>query len=1704
MANFSALNKKVAKLISTKPILLTPTELEEVGDQINLVGVDATKSISESEIKSFAPRLLNWVEPYTIAGIRKTLFYTEVNSGLKVGDRVFIINGNYDSDLLIKIDKYKKGRDGYKILYVNECQIVLDIDYTGELVWNDDDQDKFINVHHIKTNEDFLHANRYFTTRGGDFRNKFDYYQNNIIFVEQDFNSISEWGKTPGLSGSPGFFVRDDYDASSNGVYSWTNITNEIMSGSYSLSLSPTYQTNGRLKILNGSFTVSVPSMLNPIYDEVFEFKEGFVYKWDIGEENDAVPGTASEWVIDVRYHQPIITKGNFRDGNFKGEFNTGLYGRQNKKIDWEGTGEWNNGTLLNTNWIKGELNSKFTQAKDYLSEFDINGIPYQKINGFNNNGKGYNYIIDSNFENSTIENGNFIKSKFGEESFTFSSVENHILSTPFLFKNKISNGFFNECYFYNSNVNGGEISSCRSENTKFINIKSVNSNYKNSVIKDSSYLSDDIIKIKKYDEFIISEYKSGAIGATNSGRPISHKVYKFYISKDNFNKLKLKDSFYIKGIKINDNSKNAIKFFDKKFRVGSWTEYIEDFSDPSGDTSLTNSIITTPITYPFSIDSYAFYKRGFECTVLLSTPADNEWRYTATTGGYTSVVDFNSGGYSIDIIVSTYDISSPNSGISGIDFNREQSISPGTPSIPNSIGNGNNIDFSKAYIIDSDFESGLFETSTWNSGRHINRNYDVNITIPSLDGGYYDLDISTASSTITAVTTNNLIYPELREDELLVGDIVYLNNIDYDTTGKVTSLILVTGASGSGYSLSATDTPTINGNGTDLTVDYTADTIGTILSINNLYGGGNYGDGNYFGQYVLGGSGSGAQIDYTVGSNSVISVTISNGGVGYNIGDTLEIIGGNPTASFDVLTITNGEVLSVTINNSGIGYNIGDIVTINDGDINAQVEILATTGSVVTLPDTYKIQSKLQGATTSSIVLEEVLTGTYSVLSTLLTGGVCYTGGAYNRYGYIHKTKFNRSEIKSGLFRRSYFKESFIENNEYDVTDRDFNNIEKIRNLIISDSIFRNTNNILSDALYINSSFVYNNDKWNNGLGQFLIWNGMTFNNGTIKQSRWIDGIFNDGLFYNSKTFNAIPTVNHQYYYNDNIKSYYKDGPTTATTSNNRHSFQDGIFNNGEFYKSDWETGTFNNGIFYYSKWYSGLFNNGQIGKETIDITNTLFYNGTINYATVENATLYSIDTSWLQQTNNNIYWKNGIFNSGLFGSDLTQTAVHTATWSKGIFNGGQFVTNAKWLDGIFNGGKFLSGYGWTLSDSILPSDYTWEDGVFNGGEFGNAETGTNSTWYTGEFNGGEFKGRVWNNGVFLFGEFKGSAATFSSIGGLTSSNASDFVDSFNTDYYGLWRSGIVSDTKDKFIKTKKLFTPIKRAINQKRETRKAILSNALWINGTFSHPSGEMNNCVWLNGKFERGEFKYSSFNPYVKRDGSPTQSFNLTDTCYWENGKFEGGDFYISTWEDGVFELGNGYGMIWKNGINNYMNAFNICWEDGLWRNGNWYGSSFKLSGSGEVIDDYTRQILFNVMNNCTGTSSCHVWNIFIEEPIDDTTEITNQDAGPIGLEGYTKEKEKKDSGPSLPKFEFPSDRRLKSNIKLIGKTTMGINIYQFNFNKESYEYHNYDTNILYQGVIAQELIGTEFENCLSIDKNGYYIVDYSMIDIEFKEV
>ena len=42
-------------------------------------------------------------------------------------------------------------------------------------------------------------------------------------------------------------------------------------------------------------------------------------------------------------------------------------------------------------------------------------------------------------------------------------------------------------------------------------------------------------------------------------------KIYKFYITESSYNRLKTGDKFYIKGLGINNLSKDIINFFDKK-----------------------------------------------------------------------------------------------------------------------------------------------------------------------------------------------------------------------------------------------------------------------------------------------------------------------------------------------------------------------------------------------------------------------------------------------------------------------------------------------------------------------------------------------------------------------------------------------------------------------------------------------------------------------------------------------------------------------------------------------------------------------------------------------------------------------------------------------------------------------------------------------------------------------------------------------------------------------------------------------------------------------------------------------------------------------------------------------------------------------------------------------------------------------------------
>lgn len=74
--------------------------------------------------------------------------------------------------------------------------------------------------------------------------------------------------------------------------------------------------------------------------------------------------------------------------------------------------------------------------------------------------------------------------------------------------------------------------------------------------------------------------------------------------------------------------------------------------------------------------------------------------------------------------------------------------------------------------------------------------------------------------------------------------------------------------------------------------------------------------------------------------------------------------------------------------------------------------------------------------------------------------------------------------------------------------------------------------------------------------------------------------------------------------------------------------------------------------------------------------------------------------------------------------------------------------------------------------------------------------------------------------------------------------------------------------------------------------------------------------------------------------------------------------------------------------------------------------------------------------------------------------------------------------------------PSDRRLKTNIELIGHSDTNIPIYLFSFKT--------NPSVRYKGVMAQDLLEMNFNHVVQTDENGYYEVLYDLIDVDMEQV
>jgi hypothetical protein len=151
----------------------------------------------------------------------------------------------------------------------------------------------------------------------------------------------------------------------------------------------------------------------------------------------------------------------------------------------------------------------------------------------------------------------------------------------------------------------------------------------------------------------------------------------------------------------------------------------------------------------------------------------------------------------------------------------------------------------------------------------------------------------------------------------------------------------------------------------------------------------------------LVGGSGSGATIDYTVGAGDVIaSVVLNQAGSNYKDGEVVNVTGGNADATVTVTTGLSGVITSVQLQTGGENYEVagdGNVFGIpTDGGTGSGMTVgysitggevsglyIATKGSGYTAADTITI---VGGDGNASFTLNTISTGSY--------GGVSITDG--------------------------------------------------------------------------------------------------------------------------------------------------------------------------------------------------------------------------------------------------------------------------------------------------------------------------------------------------------------------------------------------------------------------------------------------------------------------------------------------------------------------------------------------------------------------------------------------------------------------------------------------------------------------------------------------------------------------------------------
>jgi hypothetical protein len=1361
----------------------------------------------------YSSKLLNFVEPVEIDGVDKTVFYTEVNTNVNIGDRIFILNGNYDSNRLNLDGKYKKYTDGYRVLDAKGCRIVLDINYTGQLPFEPLNSDNFIFVRHIQNQKDFDYINslkicigedKFVNPYGGTVDGKIvSLSTQNFIFTTSGFqgNSDEDYYNKGIIRG--GFYCRDGSGKNND----WIDITNYFKSGN--IVANPEFTQSSQIFIVGEDFEIQEMGL---------KFTERNVYEF-----------INLTWVNNTKYYQPFVSKSIFRNGNFIGEFNDGIYGTYEKRNSWDGN-TWKGGVLINTDWRSGLMDSKHTVGEESyscrLQTIGTTSRPVEIIDTTNNRGFGYNFIEDSNFFQYTINNGNFKNCNF-TFSTQKSALDIYYGVTSSDFNSFINGGKYDLCDLYSIKANGGYFLNSLINNSNFENSKLVSSETINCSLKNGFWSSEGGITIKSAE--LISLDKTPGLTFESGGSNIEGTL-RLYISEEDYFKLNIGDTFYISNI-----NKQTIK------------NLLTD-----GQRILHN------IESRFIIENFDDYElvRGVKnpVKVTLNSSNENRWKFYASVPNvlteYVYQIDGDNSDYWFKITSNSF------KGLFDSNFNSEFYYKY------NDVVYSNN----KFYLfrpfyrntapslirrapnqgeVQSIWDDGFFDFT----GQFIEYNYQP--TGLSEDPLYLASDWIFIGDYLGIWDKDGMYGGEYQLDSIVDGIIFATGSVvsDKETIIESNQFFVFVGGDEFNKSLiteNQKDGPILN--------SFTTSNVG-LPSIDITT--------NVFGWYLDGDLSFKPSTEYAISpinnsnvANIFTNTVLKNGNFVSGVIDDSTWISG------DHINYSNNQLVKIS------SSNFYDIVLVGGSKKSLKINLTGRIYSNLKLFDGYDLKSDdyvwlksldyFDGTTYTNLdgrykvvrylntsnQLEITCVEDQDILQPLVLGGKFISKNApSNTYLSIHKLNIENSKIESGKFRRTGFDNCLFENKLFKKYVYPLDDLSNAQILRLVNVLFDGTGNEVKSGMMYQSHFV--DDKFNGGTFYDSIWLGGTFSDGLFKYSVWTGGNFNGGKFVDSRE--------------STIFSFDFD------TSSYNKLWQGGNFNGGEFFNSLWVRGTFNNGRFYKSDWTGGIWNGGVLGSKDYKMMDTTmaYYGPTTSFGLtytvwnngfVENAMVGGFGA---------IDWFDGKFSSGEFTS-FDRTESRHSIWYDGEFFGGKFTKQAWWLEGSFNDGKFLSEIGWDKvnlnSESQNDFDYGWVNGEFNGGEFGNASGSTNSVWYNGIMQGGIFQGRYWKNGVLLGGKFYGSLVTQNQIHRT--------LYPFSQSFYGLWNNGYVTNKiyeprTDLIITTNYNFL----GANQVGQNQMTVdMFGVLWKSGTFSHELGGFNNSVWLDGEFNSGNFNNSYFNPFV----------------------------------------------------------------------------------------------------------------------------------------------------------------------------------------------------------------------------------------------